>query len=98
MELKVEIPPEILEDIKKEVVAEVTEELKGTLGDTVIGAREAAELLGVSSTSMYSIIQENSDFPCVWVGRRIRIVKSALIDWLKKKDYVFITDFDGPTK
>lgn len=52
---------------------------------TALTAAEVAEILRVSTKTVYKLIKEKS-LPAVKVGRENRIVKSQLIDYLRQKE------------
>lgn len=92
--LNVVIQPKELDKLADCVADKVIARLGGRTDD-ILSVREAAELLGVSESSVRLLIKGNADFPYTRLGKKIRIVKSSLIGWLKAKNYVFITDFNG---
>lgn len=48
---------------------------------TVVGAREAAALLGIHHTTLYDAAKRG-EIPCRRIGRRFLFVREALVDWL----------------
>lgn len=47
---------------------------------------EVAELIGIDKNAIYNLCKsEDSDFPFLTIGRRIKIPRAALEDWLNKK-------------
>lgn len=93
MRITLELDERDFSEIKKEIGERVAR--SGALTDDVLSVPEAAELLGVSETSVRLLIRNNADFPCTRLGKKIRIVKSSLIDWVKDKRHIHISDFDG---
>jgi excisionase family DNA binding protein len=48
--------------------------------------RETAQLLGVSLDVIYSLTQdETSGFPWFYIGKRIKVDRVALENWVKEK-------------
>lgn len=48
---------------------------------TIISAKDAAVLLGIHHTTLYSAAR-NGEIPCRRIGRRFVFVREQLIDWL----------------
>lgn len=46
--------------------------------------KEAAELLGISAPKMYEICRIDG-FPCIHIGRSIKIPKVEFREWISKK-------------
>lgn len=55
----------------------------GCLDKIAVSVTEAAELLGVSRTTMYALARQD-DFPCVMVGHRMLIPLKGLHEWMDK--------------
>lgn len=49
-----------------------------------LSVTEAAELLGVSRSTIYTLIHR-ADFPCLNLGRRTVISREGLVKWLKQQ-------------
>ena len=47
----------------------------------LLNVKQLADLLGVSDSSVYELIQED-DFPSLRIGKRIVIPKEALRQWI----------------
>lgn len=47
----------------------------------LLNVKQLAELLGVSDSSVYELIQED-DFPSLRIGKRIVIPKEELREWI----------------
>lgn len=47
----------------------------------LLNAKQLADLLGVSDSSVYELIQED-DFPSLRIGKRIVIPKEKLQEWI----------------
>ena len=62
-------------------------EIAHTLKDypTALTVDEAAEILRVSTKTIYKLIDENA-LPAVKVGRAFRIAKADIINYLRRKD------------
>ena len=88
MNLRVELPPEVVD----EIVAQVTERVLAslaTVGQTspwLYGAKEAAEYLGWPLGRVEKLVAADA-IPCHRVGRRLIFRRSELDSW--------ITDTDG---
>lgn len=96
MNVSLEIPDEWREELKKEIENEIAERLLSEPpAEDVLRVKDAAKLLNVSEWSVYQMIRNNDDFPTIQVGRKTRILRTELLDWLKSRRYVFISDFDG---
>lgn len=48
-----------------------------------ISVAEAAEMLGVSTKTAYTLIHRQ-DFPVLWIGRRARVNREGLLRWIDK--------------
>ncbi len=47
---------------------------------------EAAEILRISRTSMYTLIREDYSFPAIKIGKgALRIPEDRLYDWIEEK-------------
>lgn len=49
-----------------------------------MSVNEAADALGVSSVSLYKLIDKDKDFPVITIGRRKVVPKEQLKDWIDK--------------
>ena len=56
--------------------------MSATLNQPLIDVRAAAELLNVSTRTIYTLV-ERAELPSVRVGGQIRFVPSALEQWLR---------------
>jgi excisionase family DNA binding protein len=56
----------------------------------LLRVEEAAEILGLSKTTVY-VMSRGADFPTVRRGRSVRIPLQALMRWIERN-----TDGDGP--
>lgn len=96
MELKVEIPAEWREEIKREIMDDLKRQMEEfSAAEDVLRVSDVAELLKVSEWSVYQMIRNNDDFPVVHVGSKTRVLRSELLDWLKEKRFAKISEFDG---
>lgn len=50
----------------------------------MMSVTETADALGVSSVSLYKLIEKDNSFPVVTIGRRKVIPKEQLISWIDK--------------
>ena len=50
----------------------------------LLNVKQLADLLGVSDSSVYELIQE-SDFPSLRIGKRIVIPKEELREWISAR-------------
>lgn len=50
--------------------------------DEILTVKEAAELLKIHPDSMYNVIHIEG-FPAIHIGRRIRIPRAMLMEWVK---------------
>ncbi len=53
-----------------------------TLSEPLLSVRAAAELLSVSSRTVYALV-ERGELPAIRVGGQIRFVPSTLEEWLR---------------
>jgi len=56
--------------------------MSATLSEPLLSVRAAAELLNVSSRTVYDLVA-NGELPHVRVGGQIRFVPEALEEWLR---------------
>ena len=47
----------------------------------LLNVKQLADLLGVSDSSVYELIQED-DFPALRIGKRIVVPKEELMEWI----------------
>lgn len=52
-------------------------------GKLCINVKEAANLCGISQTSMYELTHR-ADFPCIHVGKRIVIPYERFVRWINE--------------
>ena len=48
-----------------------------------LSVQEAAGLIGISKPKMYELLRSN-EIPSIHVGKKIVIIRQALLDWLSK--------------
>lgn len=48
----------------------------------VMSVTEAAQALGISSVSLYKLIDKDKTFPVVTIGRRKVVPKEQLMEWI----------------
>lgn len=95
MELKLEIPPEWREELKKEIIDEIRstlDEHEKSDGDDLMNVSQMAKWLNVSNTTIYKMINNNKDFPFIQLGGKKIVIRSVFIEWLKDKKYVKASD------
>lgn len=56
--------------------------MSATLSEPLLSVRAAAELLSVSSRTVYALV-ERGELPAIRVGGQIRFVPSTLEEWLR---------------
>ena len=57
-----------------------------TYEDKPMRVKDVREFLGISKDKTYSLFHQE-DFPCIRMGRDMIILKSDLMEWLKRHRY-----------
>lgn len=54
----------------------------------MLSVSQAAEVLGISTVSLYKLIRKDNSFPVITMGRRKIIPKEHLKNWIDSKVFV----------